>query len=94
MVLNNKNKSNFILLEVFVLVFTLSSYFPDNRRSCTHLERLTEGRMFLMHSQTSCLQSIHTDQGPQSEMSIIHTCHVFLMSVNFQKVQFRGKMLL
>ena len=32
MVLNNTNKHNFILLEVFASVFTVSSYFTDNPR--------------------------------------------------------------
>ena len=32
MVLNNTNKNNSILLEVFASVFTVSSYFTDNPR--------------------------------------------------------------
>ena len=33
MVLNNTNKNNSILLEVFASVFTVSSYFTDNPRT-------------------------------------------------------------
>ena len=32
MVINNTKKNNFILLEVFASVFTVSSYFTDNPR--------------------------------------------------------------
>ena len=35
MVLNNTNKNNSILLEVFASVFTVSSYFTDNPRIST-----------------------------------------------------------
>ena len=34
MVLNNTNKNNSILLEVLASVFTVSSNFPDNPRTC------------------------------------------------------------
>ena len=37
MVLNNTNKNNSILLEVFASVFTLSSYFTDIPRMCRHM---------------------------------------------------------
>ena len=34
MVLNNINKNDSVLLEVFALVFTVSSNFTDNPRTC------------------------------------------------------------
>ena len=33
MVLKNTNKNNFIILEGFASVYTVSSYFPKNRRT-------------------------------------------------------------
>ena len=37
MVLNNTNKNNFIYLEVFASVFTVSTYFSDNPRNWLNL---------------------------------------------------------
>ena len=60
MVLNNTNKNNFILLEVFASVFTVSSYFTDNP-STTQILNLT-----MIESRIDVDKALWVKQCPQN----------------------------
>ena len=52
MVLNNTNKNNSILLEVFASVFTVSSYFTDNPRICNLIYMKYIQNSYILHAYT------------------------------------------